>query len=144
MSARHFVDSEYSKNKRVSCIKFHPTQPHLAAMSMVENMDFDSRAKISGKSFDSNVLILNFKDAHIINLSHVLETPMEVTTIEFHPESPTVLIGGCLNGQLIVWDTSDSSLKVANNKSKSRGGGEGEDDDGATASANDDEDEEKS
>jgi len=27
-----------------------------------------------------------------------LETPIEVTTIEFHPENPNLLIGGCLNG----------------------------------------------
>jgi hypothetical protein len=67
-------------------------------MSMVENMDFDARAKISGKSFDSYVLILNFKDAYIIQLSHALETPAEVTTLEFHPESASVLFGGCLNG----------------------------------------------
>lgn len=86
MQTRNFVDNIYCKNKRVSCIKFHPTIPHLAAMSMVENMEFDSRSKISGKSFESYVLILNFKDAHIITLSHVLETPMEVTVIEFHPE----------------------------------------------------------
>ena len=141
MQTRNFVDSEHCKNKRVSCIKFHPTNPYLAAMSMVENMEFDSRSRISGKSFDSYVLILNFKDAHIITLSHVLETPNEVTVLEFHPENPHVLYGGCLNGQLIVWDTSDSSLKIANSKKAGRGGGDGDDDDAAVV---DDAEDEKS
>jgi len=44
------------------------------------------------------VLILNFSDDHIITTSYVLETPIEISAIEFHPENPGVLIGGCLNG----------------------------------------------
>jgi hypothetical protein len=41
---------------------------------------------------------MNFSDNHIITLNYVLETPIEITTIEFHPENPNVIIGGCLNG----------------------------------------------
>ena len=67
-------------------------------MSMIDNMDSDSRALIQGKSFESYVLILNFSDAHIITLNYLLETPIEVTTIEFHPENPNILIGGAING----------------------------------------------
>ena len=141
MQTRSFIDNDYCKNKRVSCIKFHPTKPFLAAMSMVDNMDFDMRAKISGKSFESYVLILDFKDSHIITLSHVLETPIEVTTIEFHPENPNVLFGGCLNGQLIVWDTSCNELKIANTKKGTSAGNADEDE---VPAAVEDEDEEKS
>ena len=83
---RTFIEHDYCKNKRVSCIKFHPTKPHLVAMSMIENLSFDDRAEIAGKSFDSHVLVMDFKDAHIISLSYVLETPLEVSTIEWHPE----------------------------------------------------------
>lgn len=53
MQTRSFLDSDYCKNKRVTCIKFHPTRPYLVAMSMMDNMDFDMRAIIAGKSFDS-------------------------------------------------------------------------------------------
>ena len=106
MQQRTFIENDYCKGKRVSCIKFHPTKPYLVAMSMIDNMDFDSRSLIQGKSFESYVLILNFSDAHIITLNYVLETPIEITTIEFHPENTNVLTGGCLNGQVIVWDLS--------------------------------------
>jgi hypothetical protein len=105
---RTFIEHDYCKNKRVSCIKFHPTyindlinsfrKPHLVAMSMIENLSFDDRAEIAGKSFDSHVLIMDFKDAHIISLSYVLETPLEVSTVEWHPDNPYVLIGGCISG----------------------------------------------
>jgi hypothetical protein len=56
-------------------------------MSMIENLVFEDRVEIMGKSFDSHVLIMNFKDPHIITLNYVLETPIEVSCIEFHPEN---------------------------------------------------------
>lgn len=73
---------------------------------MIENLSFDDRSEIMGRSFDSHVLIMNFSDAHIITLNYVLETPIEVSCIEFHPDNPNVLIGGCISGQAIVWDLS--------------------------------------
>ncbi len=109
---RTFFEHDYCKNKRVSCIKFHPTKPFLVAMSMIENLSFDDRAEITGRSFDSHVLIMNFSDAHIITLNYVLETPIEVSCIEFHPENPNVLIGGCISGQLIVWDLSSLESRI--------------------------------
>ena len=45
---RTFIEHDYCKNKRVSCIKFHPTKPYLVAMSMIENLSFDERADVSG------------------------------------------------------------------------------------------------
>jgi hypothetical protein len=69
-------------------------------MSMIENLSFDDRAEIMGKSFDSHVLILNFSDAHIITLNYVLETPIEVSTI----------------GQLIIWDLSSSESRITTGK----------------------------
>ena len=74
------------------------SKPHLVAMSMIENLSFDDRAEIMGKSFDSHVLIINFSDAHIMTLNYVLETPIEISCVEFHPENPNVLIGGCISG----------------------------------------------
>lgn len=68
MHSRTFIDNDYCKGKRVSCIKFHPTKPYLVAMSLVDNMDFELRSKITGKSFESYVLVLNFGDSNIITL----------------------------------------------------------------------------
>lgn len=116
MLPRTFFEHDYCKNKRVSCIKFHPTKPYLVAMSMIENLSFDDRCEITGKSFDSHVLIMNFSDAHIITLNYVLETPIEISTLEFHPENSNVLIGGCISGQLIVWDLSCHESRITQGK----------------------------
>jgi WD40 repeat protein len=87
-------------------------------MSMIEYMKFHDRAAIIGRSWNSHVLIMNFSDNHIITLAYVLETPIEVTTIEFHPENPNVLIGGCINGQIIVWDLSSLDHRIATKSNK--------------------------
>lgn len=60
LQSRSFLENDYCKDKRVTCIKFHPSKPYLVAMAMLDNMDFDVRAYIVGKSFESHVLILNF------------------------------------------------------------------------------------
>jgi len=73
-------------------------------MSIVEKLSFDERAEVAGKSFESQVLILNFADSQVIFAQYALQTPVEISSIEFAPENPKVLIGGCINGQLISWD----------------------------------------
>ena len=64
---RQFFDqSSGSKFRTVTCIKFHPQKPTLVAMSIVEGLTFDERAEVQGKSFESQVLILNFSDSQVI------------------------------------------------------------------------------
>jgi len=105
-------------------------------MALVDNFSFEDRSKIAGKSFESHVLILNFGDSHIITLHQVLETPIEVTTIEWSPENKDVLFGGCLNGQIIVWDMSCMEYRVQQAKADNGPAG-GDDDDNAVTAADD-------
>lgn len=35
-------------------------------MSVVENLSFDDRIEVAGKSYDSHVLVLNFADSQVI------------------------------------------------------------------------------
>lgn len=53
-------------------------------------------------------MILNFADSQVIFAQYALQTPVEISCIEFAPENPRVLIGGCINGQLISWDMSSN------------------------------------
>lgn len=64
---RQFFDqSSNSKYRTVTCIKFHPKNPTRVAMSIVENLSFEDRVEVMGKSFESQVLILNFSDSQVI------------------------------------------------------------------------------
>jgi len=107
-----FSDIDHSKNKRVSCIAFHPTKPYIVAMSFVEHLEFDMRQEISGKSYQSSVLVLNFADSAIITMVSVLETPIEIERIIFHPAKPELLFGGAISGQLTFWDFNDETTKI--------------------------------
>lgn len=112
MVPRTFFEQDYCKNRSVTCIKFHPQKQHLVAISLAANLKFDDRCEMSGKSFDSHVLILNFSDQHIITLNYILQTPVEITCIEFHPENKNILMGGCINGQVITWDLASIDHRI--------------------------------
>jgi WD40 repeat protein len=79
---------------------------------LIKDSDFDQRCEDSCKSCLTHVLIVNFRDAHIINNNYILETPVEITCIEFHPNKQDVIIGGCVNGQVIVWDLRAPEYRV--------------------------------
>ena len=88
-------------------------RPQLVAMSMVENLSFDERVEIAGKSYESHVLVTNFlADPHIITLNYVLETPVEITAIEWHADNPNLLIGGAISGQVLIWDLSSLETRI--------------------------------
>jgi WD40 repeat protein len=110
---RTYFEQEYCKSKTVSCIRFHPTKEHLVAISLVEHFKtYEDRVNLLGISFDAYVLILNFKDPHIITLNYILQTPVEITTIEFHPENPRVVVGGAINGQVVCWDLGSVDHRI--------------------------------
>ena len=81
-------------------------------MSVVENLSFDERIEVAGKSYDSHVLVLNFADSQVIYANYALQTPVEISCIEFSPDSPALIIGGCINGQMIAWDTRSNESKI--------------------------------
>ena len=109
---RTFFEQGYCKNKSVSCIKFHPTMSHIVGMSLIENLSFEDRTEVMGKSYESHILILNFQDSQIIHLKYALCSPVEISCIEFHPQNPKVLIAGSINGQLITWDLSSTEHRI--------------------------------
>lgn len=82
-------------------------------MSIVEKLSFEERAEVMGKSFQSQVLILNFADSQVIFAQYALQTPVEISCIEFSPENPKVVFGGCINGQLICWDVSSVDHRIS-------------------------------
>jgi len=81
-------------------------------MSLVEHLDFADRTERMNKFITSHVLILNFSDAHIITLNYILQTPVEITVIEFHPENPNILVGGAINGQVLAWDIASPEHRI--------------------------------
>jgi WD40 repeat protein len=78
----------------------------------VKNVEFDKRVEEMGKSFDAHILVLDFSDPQMMLLSYDLLSPVEVTSFAFHPENEKVIVGGCLNGQVITWDVSSNEHRA--------------------------------
>jgi uncharacterized membrane protein YgcG len=57
-----------------------------------------------GRLSPAYILIWNFRDP--IHPEYVLESPHEVFCFQHNPSNPDIVVGGCYNGQLIVWDTA--------------------------------------
>lgn len=56
----------------------------------------------AGKPSTSAVLVWNFADP--IHPETVLESPFEVFAFKFNPYNTEVVVGGCVNGQVVLWD----------------------------------------
>ena len=96
------------KKKSISCIRF---QPHFAgqkyqclATSFVENLAFDERIEINGRSYKNQILMWDYKDMHLFTPVISLVSNLEIITFEFKPGEPNIIIAGAINGQVLVWD----------------------------------------
>lgn len=67
-------------------------------MSMLEDLGFEERAEKQKTSYMAYVLVVNFSDVNILQLNYILETPIEISCIEWHPLDPNVIYGGMISG----------------------------------------------
>ena len=42
----------------------------------------------------------------------LLRVPDDITVIEWHPIDEDILIGGCMNGQVVIWDIGEVTEKL--------------------------------
>ena len=54
--------------------------------------------------------ILVWTFAILMHPEYILESPIEVTCFEFNTAQPSLVVGGCCNGQIIMWDHSRVSF----------------------------------
>ncbi|XP_051517378.1 dynein axonemal intermediate chain 3 [Myxocyprinus asiaticus] len=101
-----FTDLHYSREKTISHIQWHPTISGAIAVAMTERMSFEERIDNSTKLMlnPSYILFWSFSDP--INPQLKLESPDDVLSFQFCPSDPNIIAGGCLNGQVVLWDIS--------------------------------------
>lgn len=108
-----------AKDKYVSCAVFHPMWSGIVAISYSDGsptvMKFVSTRPdpIQRAVYGLNpVLIWSHIDSLITKL--YLECPREVKSLAFCPFDENLLIGGCINGQVVVWDLTNKLEHVEN------------------------------
>ncbi|XP_055683423.1 dynein axonemal intermediate chain 3 [Lutzomyia longipalpis] len=107
-----FADISKTSGRRVQCIEWHPTVSGVFVASYafdtpsVKIPTSDTTDLINRIVLQPNyVLMWAFDDTLSPKLQ--LEAPREVCVLSFCPFDPTILVGGLVNGQIIIWDLKD-------------------------------------
>jgi len=107
-----FTDLQHSKDRPVICIDWHPTQMGILGVSCVKSLTFDQRAAtgLNVKLKDSLILIWSLFDP--IHPLLLLEAPDDIMSFQFNPSNTNIIAGGCINGQVVLWDISEYQEKL--------------------------------
>lgn len=101
-----FTDLQFSKEKKITCIQWHPTIKGVVAVSVAEKLTFDERIDNAAKVIMTPSLILIWSFTDPIHPQLLLEAPDDIHSFQFCPSDPNIIAGGCQNGQLVLWDIS--------------------------------------
>uniref|UniRef100_A0A4W4E163 WD repeat domain 63 n=1 Tax=Electrophorus electricus TaxID=8005 RepID=A0A4W4E163_ELEEL len=101
-----FTHTHYSTNKTISCLSWHPTVNGVIAVAVTENLSFEERINNSTRLLLNPSLILFWSFSDPINPQLLLECPDDIFCFEFCPSNPNIIAGGCMNGQVALWDIS--------------------------------------
>ncbi|NXI79494.1 WDR63 protein, partial [Rhipidura dahli] len=111
-----FTDVQYLKNRAISCVHWHPTIYGIIALSAREQPLSEEQVNLFNKSslHQSVVLVLSFFDPICLQL--VLKAPEDICCFQFSPSDPNIIAGGCVDGQIVLWDISkhEERLQSAN------------------------------
>uniref|UniRef100_A0A3Q2NPF8 Dynein axonemal intermediate chain 3 n=1 Tax=Fundulus heteroclitus TaxID=8078 RepID=A0A3Q2NPF8_FUNHE len=95
-----FADQRFSKDKKISCLNWHPTiygkVQHFKAISSEE-------PALSGPD-PALIVFYSFSDPS--NPQLLLECPDDILAFGFSPSNPNIIVGGSVNGQVVLWDIS--------------------------------------
>ncbi|KAK4882056.1 hypothetical protein RN001_005375 [Aquatica leii] len=107
-----FYNHLLAKEKMIAAVCWHPMWTGMVAISYsIQAPDIYRQFKhrfdvVAGAVFDvTPVLLWSFADKLVPSL--VLETPRDITALSFCPYDENILIGGCINGQIILWDLTN-------------------------------------
>ena len=125
---KNFADPTYSKSKALVAIDWLPKSQGLLAVSAVRNVTFEQRTALSGHTASSYVLLWDFKQ--LVRPAALLQCHHEVLAFRFNKTLHGITAGGCITGQVVLWDIAPN-LASAGRKGRGGGGEGGEDDDSA-------------
>lgn len=115
-----FTDLLFSKDKTLTCIEWHPTIKGVIAVSCAERVTFDDRVDNASKILMNPSLILLWSFLDPIHPQILLEAPDDIFCFKFNPSDPNVITGGCINGQVVMWDISKHSDRLRSNQQGKR------------------------
>nr|XP_012603065.1 WD repeat-containing protein 63 isoform X2 [Microcebus murinus] len=112
-----FTDLHSPTEKMITCVSWHPTIYGLIAVSVAERLSFEERVHFSGKLLLQPSLILFWSFSDPIHPQLMLESPDDIFCFKFCPSDPNIIAGGCINGQIVMWDITAHADRIENIKS---------------------------
>uniref|UniRef100_A0A2K5S0E1 Dynein axonemal intermediate chain 3 n=1 Tax=Cebus imitator TaxID=2715852 RepID=A0A2K5S0E1_CEBIM len=111
-----FTDLHSPTEKMITCISWHPTIYGLIAVSVAVRLSFEDRVYFSGKLLLQPSLILFWSFSDPIHPQLMLESPDDIFCFKFCPSDPNIIAGGCINGQIVLWDITAHADRIENIK----------------------------
>lgn len=111
-----FTDLHNLIEKMVTCIAWHPVIYGLIAVSVAVRLTCEERIHASGKLLLQPSLILFWSFSDPIHPQLMLESPEDIFCFEFCPSDPNIIAGGCINGQIVLWDITPYAERIENIK----------------------------
>ncbi|KAL4831643.1 hypothetical protein H8958_014365 [Nasalis larvatus] len=111
-----FTDLHSPTEKMITCVSWHPTIYGLIAVSVAVRLSFEDRVHFSGKLLLQPSLILFWSFSDPIHPQLMLESPDDIFCFKFCPSDPNIIAGGCINGQIVMWDITTHADCIENVK----------------------------
>ncbi|XP_075395095.1 dynein axonemal intermediate chain 3 [Tenrec ecaudatus] len=111
-----FTDLHNLMEKMITCVSWHPTIQGLIAVSVAVRLSFEDRVHFSGKLLLQPSLILFWSFSDPIHPQLMLESPDDIYCFQFCPSDPNIIAGGCINGQIVMWDITAHADRIENIK----------------------------
>ncbi|CAF3107715.1 unnamed protein product [Rotaria socialis] len=109
-----FSSIKQSRDKVVTCVQWHPTLRGIIAVSLAAGQGFDERTDNLSRTNTSPSLILIWSFVDPIQPKLYLEAPDDIQCFQFSPTDPHVIAGGCINGQVVMWDIKEYEERIKN------------------------------
>ncbi|NWZ48337.1 WDR63 protein, partial [Haliaeetus albicilla] len=116
-----FTDLRYFKNRTISCVCWHPTIYGIIAVSARDQLSYKEQVNLSDKSLLQQSVILFWSFFDSMHPQLLLECPEDIFCFQFSPSDPSIIAGGCINGQVVLWDISQHEEKLQNAKTVADG-----------------------
>jgi dynein intermediate chain 3, axonemal len=114
---KNFADPTYSKLKVLPAVDWMPKAQGMVAVSAVRNMSFDQRLLIAGQTSVAYLLLWDFRQ--LVRPQVLMQCPHEILAFRFNATNPNLVAGGCVSGQVVLWDITES---LQSNAKKGRRG----------------------
>ncbi|XP_040607574.1 dynein intermediate chain 3, axonemal [Mesocricetus auratus] len=111
-----FTDLHSTMEKMITCVSWHPTIYGLIVVSVAVRLSYEERVHFSGKLLLQPSLILFWSFSDPIHPQLMLESPDDIFCFEFCPSDPNIIAGGCINGQVVLWDITSHVDRIENIK----------------------------